>query len=141
MCRTRQLWVLVVSILAVFQIAHVNAVELGSFGQRIFQFQEKLAQGGNTLAQYKLGTLYEFGVSVKPDLEKARVWYKKAAAKGYKPAINRLTYLDVKKSGFDEKKHTAWFEDVLAESESSEANALILLGQMNRHGIAVEKKP
>lgn len=115
------------------------AVDLGSFGERIFQFQEKLANNGNKLAQYKLGTLYEFGVSVAPDPEQARLWYKKSASQGYQPAIDRLTYLQVKQDGYDESRHREWFERVLTQAEAYEPDSLILLGQMNRHGIVVDQ--
>lgn len=115
------------------------AVDLGSFGERIFQFQEKLANNGNKLAQYKLGTLYEFGVSVAPDPEQARLWYKKSASQGYQPAIDRLTYLEVKQNGYDESQHRVWFERVLTQAEAYEPDSLILLGQMNRHGIVVDQ--
>ena len=70
--------------LFLFQSISVNAAESGSFGSRIFQIQEKIAMKGNTLAEYKLGTLYEFGVSVEPSSEQASIWYKKAAKKNYK---------------------------------------------------------
>ena len=119
--------------------SQLYAVDLGSFGDRIFQFQEKLAKGGNKLAQYKLGTLYEFGVSVEPNMEQARVWYEKSAEQGYQPAINRLTYLEVKQSGYAEDKHGAWFEQVLKLVDENEPDAMILLGQMNRYGIVVDQ--
>jgi TPR repeat protein len=115
------------------------AADLGSFGERIFQFQEKLANNGNKLAQYKLGTLYEFGVSVEPDQEQARRWYKESASQGYQPAIDRLTYLEVRQNGYDENSHSVWFERVLSQAEAYEPDSLILLGQMNRHGIVVDQ--
>ena len=115
------------------------AVDLGSFGDRIFTFQEKLAKSGNKLAQYKLGTLYEWGVSVPANLSAARQWYEKAAAQDYEPAINRLTYLEVKERGFDEQKHGEWFDRVMNRVDQNEPDAMILLGQMNRYGIVVEQ--
>ena len=128
-----------ISIFALVTVSGVSAVELGNFGDHIFKFQKSMAQRGDTLAQYKLGTLYEFGVSVKADANEARVWYKKAAAKKYTPAINRLTYLEIKKSGFDKTRHASWFEGLQKQVESDDPNALILLGQMSRHGIYVDK--
>lgn len=110
---------------------------LGSFGGAIFQYQEKMAVKGDFLAQYKLGTLYEFGISVQPDIEKARHWYQLAAKRDYQPAINRYTYLDIKANGFDEQKHNQWLAALRQQAEKSEPNALILLGQMNHHGIGV----
>lgn len=115
------------------------AGNLGTFGDRIFQFQEKMALKGNTFAEYKLGTLYEFGVSVKPDPIEASNWYRKAAKKDYIPAINRLTYLEIKQNGYDRVKHDPWFKSLISQVSSKEPNALILLGQMNRHGINVDK--
>jgi len=115
------------------------AESLGTFGDRIFEFQEKMAHKGNTFAEYKLGTLYEFGVSVKPDPVEASKWYKKAARKNYTPAINRLTYLDIKQNGYDRTRHDPWFKQLLNQVSSKEPNALILLGQMNRYGINVDK--
>jgi hypothetical protein len=122
-----------------FCLSPLYAVDLGSFGERIFQFQEKLANNGNKLAQYKLGTLYEFGISVAADPQQARLWYEKSASQGYQPAIDRLTYLQVKQDGYDENRHREWFERVLTQAEAYEPDSLILLGQMNRHGIVVEQ--
>lgn len=115
------------------------AVDLGSFGDRIFSFQEKLAKSGNKLAQYKLGTLYEWGVSVDPDMNAATEWYQKSADQNYEPAINRLTFLEVKQHGYNEEKHGQWFDRVMKRVDENEPDALILLGQMNRAGIVVEK--
>ena len=117
----------------------VKSEELGGFGNHIFMFQQKLANRGNVLAQYKLGTLYEFGVSVKPNVEQARKWYQLAAKKGYKPAINRNTYLDIRTSGFSTQNHGQWLAELQSLAETLDPNALILLGQMHRHGIGVKK--
>ena len=117
----------------------IKAEELGTFGARIFMFQEKLAKKGNVRAQYKLGTLYEFGVSVKPNVEQARHWYELASKKNYLPAINRYTYLEVRASGFVPNKHNQWLSDLIHQADTAEPNALILLGQMHRHGIGVAK--
>lgn len=74
-----------------------------------------------------------------PDPEQARLWYKKSASQGYQPAIDRLTYLQVKQDGYDESRHREWFERVLTQAEAYEPDSLILLGQMNRHGIVVDQ--
>jgi len=117
----------------------LKAEDLGTFGTHIFMFQEKLAKRGNVRAQYKLGTLYEFGVSVKPNVEQARHWYQLAAESNYLPAINRNTYLEVKASGFIPQKHNQWLSELIQQAKTTEPNALILLGQMHRHGIGVKK--
>jgi len=123
----------------IVQSQAIKAEELGTFGARIFMFQEKLAKKGNVRAQYKLGTLYEFGVSVKPNVEQARHWYELASKKNYLPAINRYTYLEVRANGFVPNKHNQWLSDLIHQADTAEPNALILLGQMHRHGIGVAK--
>jgi len=135
----RKILFLTVLTCSLLYLPNATAEDLGSFGDRIFQFQEKLAKRGNVLAQYKLGTLYEFGISVPANNEKAAEWYRKAADKEYIPAINRLIYLDVLKNGFNPQKHTDWFNELLILVDSADANALILLGQMNHHGIHVKQ--
>ena len=117
----------------------VKAEELGTFGARIFMFQQKLAKKGNVRAQYKLGTLYEFGVSVKPNIEQASHWYQLAAKSDYLPAINRNTYLEVRANGFVPQKHNQWLSDLINLAGTAEPNSLILLGQMHRQGIGVKK--
>jgi len=137
--KARQTIGLFVAVYSFLHISSASAVELGAFGSSIFQFQQKMAAKGNTSAEYKLGTLYEFGVSVKPNMEEARKYYERAANKGYNPAINRLTFLEIKQSGYKPNKHNNWFKSLSQQVESSEPNALILLGQMYRHGINVDK--
>jgi hypothetical protein len=124
---------------SILQINAAIAGEPGRFGERIFHFQKKLAMKGNTLAQYKLGTLYEFGVFVKPNVEEAKVWYKKASEKAYRPAINRLLFLEIKHTGYHKSRHADWFKNILADVDLSESNALIIFGQMHRYGIVVSK--
>lgn len=116
-----------------------KAENLGSFGDAIFLFQEKMANKGDVLAQYKLGTLYEFGISVKPDIEKARHWYQLAAKSEYQPAINRSTYLDIKAKGFVPQQHNQWLAALKQQAGTAEPSALILLGQMYHHGIGEAK--
>lgn len=41
-------------------------------------------------AQFCVGTIYEAGLDVPKDLDKALYWYKKAASHGFKDAIDRL---------------------------------------------------
>ena len=137
--KTRQAFFLIFAVYSFLHISNVNAVDLGGFGSSIFRFQVKMAAKGNTQAEYKLGTLYEFGVSVEPNITEANKYYKKAAVKGYRPAINRLTYLEIKQSGYNKKKHDEWFKKLKNEVASSEPNSLILLGQMHKYGINVNK--
>jgi len=90
--KTKQWASLFFLIYLLFNIINVNADE-NSFGYRVFVLQKGMALRGSTLAQHKLGTFYEFGISVEPDPDEAIIWYKKAAEKNNKAAIDRLIYL------------------------------------------------
>lgn len=51
----------------------------------------KAAEAGNVIAMYYCGNILENGADgVKPDIKKAREWYKAAAAAGYDPAAAAL---------------------------------------------------
>ena len=137
--KTRRTVILFVAVYSLLHIYSVNAVELGAFGDSVFQFQKRMASKGNTSAEYKLGTLYEFGISVPANIQEASKYYKRAAKKDYTPAINRLIYLEIKQSGYIKSKHDSWFKKLNNQAAASEPNALILLGQMYREGINVNK--
>jgi len=109
------------------------------FGQQIFNLLKKQAEKGNTLAQFKLGTFYEYGISVEKNSDVAKIWYKKAAKKKHTPAQDRLTYLDIKERGYNEYAHAEWFKKISSEAENEKANSLIILGQMHHNGIIVKK--
>ncbi len=109
------------------------------FGQQIFNLQKRQAEKGNTLAQFKLGTFYEYGISVEKNSDIAKVWYIKAAKKKYMPAQDRLTYLDIKERGYNEYAHAEWFKKISNEAKKEKANSLIILGQMHHNGIIVKK--
>lgn len=125
-------------IFLLFQNTSLKADE-SSFGYRIFVMQEKQANRGNALAQFKLGTFYEFGISVKPDTEKAKMWYEKAVKKKNNAATNRLIYLDIKQNGYEAPLHAGWLTNVQSKAKNSNANALIILGQLHQHGLGVNK--
>ncbi len=55
----------------------------------------RAAEKGNKSGQYRLGWMYEQGMGVETDQEKAIFWYRKAAAKGEELAIDRLKALNV----------------------------------------------
>lgn len=104
----------------------------------VFRFQKKMAERGDLTSQFKLGLMYETGSGVAQNQEIATSWYKKASEKGYKPAQNRLTYLDIKKSGFREK-HSKWLKNLKNDARFNEGEALFLLGQMYSEGTGVNK--
>ncbi len=104
----------------------------------VMRFQKEMAKRGNVEAQFKLGLLYESGIGVKPNFFMATRWYKKAALQKHKPAINRLTYLKIKKSGF-KTEHMQWIKNLKRDALFHQGEALFLLGQMYSEGIGVEK--
>jgi len=110
-----------------------------AFGYRVFVMQEKQANRGNTLAQFKLGTFYEFGISVKPDINKAKMWYEKAVKKKNKAATNRLIYLDIKQNGYEAPLHASWLSSISSKAKNGNANALIIFGQLHQYGLGVNK--
>lgn len=59
----------------------LRALEAGRHQQGI-QMLTPLANGGNTLAQYRLGMLYYHGQGVSEDEKMAIYWWKKAAEQG-----------------------------------------------------------
>jgi len=117
----------------------MSSASEGDFGHRIFMLQKKQAVKGSTFAQYKLGTFYEFGISVKPDSNEAKIWYEKAAEKNNKPAANRLTYLEIKKLGYNKSKHLAWVNKIINETQQSNVHSMIILGQLYHRGLAVNQ--
>jgi uncharacterized protein len=54
---------------------------------------ERAAAAGHPLAAYELGWLYEHGIAVKKDIEKARTLYRFAASGGVTDASQRLALL------------------------------------------------
>ena len=121
-----------------FHVVLANADE-NSFGYRIFVMQKKLALKGSVLAQYKLGTLYEFGISVEPNTDEAISWYKKASAKGSEAASDRLIYLDIKQNGYTQTTQSDWLKEIIGKARIGDDHSLIILGQLYHQGIAVGK--
>ncbi|MCW9012504.1 MAG: hypothetical protein OQL06_01880 [Gammaproteobacteria bacterium] len=104
----------------------------------VFRFQKKMAEKGYAESQYKLAMMYESGSGVEQNLQTARIWYGRASYQNYKPARNRLTYLDIKQNGF-KKHHNEWLTELKREAEFNDGESLFLLGQMYSEGIGVQK--
>lgn len=64
-----------------------------SANQKNFRDQFELARQGDTNAQYDLGKLYEKGDGTSKNINSAKEWYRKAAAKGHAKAIAALERL------------------------------------------------
>jgi len=132
-------WILSVLIIALSQWGVSASANTETFGKRIFAIQKKMALRGSTLSEYKLGTFYEFGVSVKPDEKEAAVWYTKAAKKDNKAAADRLIYLDIKQQGYNLLRHSKWIDGIKAQAKQNNVHSIIILGQLTRFGFGVDK--
>lgn len=90
-------------------------------------------------SQCLLGIMYENGVGVKQDIEKAIVWYKKAASKGVAEAqfrLGRLYYFG-KKVKRDPKEAAIWLEEA---ADQGIAEAQYLIGKMYLSGDGVPRE-
>lgn len=119
-------------------VLSISTAFAANYDAGIFEFQQKLAKTGNPQAQYKLANMYENGRGASKDTLKAKEWYKKSAANNYKPAKHRLTYLDVKASGF-KASHKPWLKDLSADAKKGDVEAMFLLGEMNEKGTGIKK--
>lgn len=67
----------------------IKAIEAGHHSQAV-QLLTPIANGGNSMAQYRLGMLHYMGQGVPEDEVQAIFWWKKAAAQGYSEAMFQL---------------------------------------------------
>lgn len=105
----------------------------------LFKFQQKLALKNNVNAQYKLGSMYEVGEGVRQDLAQAEYWYGLAQKAGKKAAKDRITYLTIKKQGYDPKKYSSWLASIKEDANNNKGEAKFLLAQLYHEGIGVKK--
>lgn len=129
---------ILLTLAAMFSV-NTYALETINQSENVFRFQQKLANKGNAYAQYKLATMYETGVGVDADINKAKQWYQQASAQGVKAASDRFTYLIVKEQGFNKVEHMAWLEGVEAGAKKREVESMHLLGQLYHKGLGVKK--
>ena len=61
--------------------------------KQAYRMAKKLAQNNNPEAHYLLGYLLYYGYGVKADKEQGKIWIKKAADTGYRPAIEALVMI------------------------------------------------
>lgn len=130
---------LVLALLLGFGIASPAALQAANnYDSGVFEFQQKLAKGGNPQAQYQLATMYESGRGVAKDVNKAREWYKKSAAGNYAAAKHRLTFLEVKTGGF-KNSHKPWVNQLAGDAKKGNGEAMYILGEMYEKGIGVKQ--
>lgn len=117
----------------------LHAEDLINQTSNIFKFQQKLANNGNVVAQYRLASMYETGEGITASVAQAKHWYGKAAEAGSKPAMHRNTYLELKEQGYDQVKNADWLNSVKADADVHDAEAMLLLGQLYGEGLGVKK--
>lgn len=61
--------------------------------EAVMKLFQQAAEAGDANAQYYLGECYEKGIDVKKNRQKAKEWYRKAAAQGIKEAEKALKNL------------------------------------------------
>ena len=108
------------------------------FDAGVFEFQQKMANKGDAQAQYRLGVLFETGKGTKTSYDEALTWYKKSAKQNYNPAKIRITYLDIKKTGYKKAKHGSWLKELKTEAQTS-GELMMLLASMHEKGFIVKK--
>jgi len=103
-----------------------------------FQWNLLQAKKGNKRAQYIIASLYEDGLGIKKDLNKAFEWYLKSAKNGHIKSQRNIgsAYLvgtTVKK---DENKSFIWFKRA---AENGEEDSMFFIGRYYRDGIVTAK--
>jgi len=132
---------LIYSLMFFFLMAYWQSsafAEVDSTSQSVLRYQKQMAKRGSASAQFKLGLMYETGLGVNSSKIIAARWYRQAARQHYQPAINRLTYLKVKKSGLKEED-LHWLKNLKKDALLHQGEALFLLGKMYADGTGVEK--
>lgn len=112
---------------------------LGGLSSNVYNFQVKLAKNGNPQSQTKVGEMLEAGNGIGKDLKQARHWYELAAKSGYKPAKDRLTFMDIKANGYKPANDSKWMDNIKTEAAGQDRDSMLLLAQMYRQGIGVKK--
>jgi len=94
------------------------------------------AKKGDAEAQYSLGACYEFGGGAEKNVDRAKEWYRKAAAQGHQKAQERLRVLNPPKTpSADEMKQFR------RSAGKGDAEALFQLGQCREFGQQCAKDP
>jgi hypothetical protein len=108
--------------------AGVAAYERGDYAAA-YQVWRPLAEGGDRLAQYNLGLLYDFGMGVARDGVEAARWYGRSAEQGY--AAAQLAVGDLYMDGFwgapDPTKAAVWYRYAADQGLAEAARKLAAL--------------
>ena len=102
------------------------------------KWYDRAAQAGLVPAIFRLGTLYEKGLSVKKDIDIARRYYLQAAERGNAKAMHNLAVLDADGGGkgANYKSASQWFRKA---ADRGVADSQFNLGILYARGIGVEQ--
>lgn len=84
--------------------------------KELFEVTQRFAEAGSREGQFKLAEMYEEGRGTPVDLDKARMWYRKAADGGHAEARRRLDDWDARQQARAEKGRQA----ALAKQQTEE---------------------
>lgn len=103
-----------------------------------FNSVKKKAENGDAMAQYDMGTRYNFAKGVSKDMTKAMYWYKKSAEQGFAPAQYNLGCCyengwEIEKNGSEAFK---WYSEA---TKSEFAPALYNLSVCYKDGVGTNK--
>ena len=113
-------------------------INSGNIQKSIFSDLTRKAEQGDAEAQYMLGEMYNYGLRVPQDYQKAVEWYQKAAEQGYADAQYMLGFMYHHGQGVpqDYQKAVKWFKKVADQGVAAAQNNL---GLMYKNGLGVEK--
>jgi len=89
----------------------LDAYRRGDYAAALQEWRP-LAERGLPSAQYRLGTMYAYGIFVVKDYKVARAWYEEAARQGEAPAAYELGLMYEIGRGVVEDRHRAayWYQ-------------------------------
>lgn len=109
-----------------------KAIDARNFTEAL-NYLRPLAKRGNRQAELELGTMYEIGQGVKPDMNEALKWYKRAAKVKQSPKLSvHLTYS--KELNDPKKEFKTWLE----QAKSGDSQAQNDLGYCYLKGLGVK---
>lgn len=113
--------------------AGVDAWERGDFAGAVERWRPE-ALKGNADAQFNLGQAYKLGRGVKPDLNQAEEWYRKAAIQGHPEAQDNYGLIL-----FQNNKRPQALEWLERSAARGEPRAQFVLGTLYFNGDAVSR--
>jgi colicin import membrane protein len=84
--------------------------------KELFEVTQRFAEAGSREGQFKLAEMYEQGRGTPVDLDKARLWYRKAAEGGHEEARRRLDNWDARQEARAQRRR----EEALAREQAEE---------------------